>query len=190
VRSETGCRRYDWFFDADRTVPSAGSPYAPKGDALLSGVGPASYQEREDEPELTREGHVAIVPMRVATDYSVAGGPDPRGWDVVAADKKVAASVKDIWVDRSEMMVRYLEVELPSAPDGGPNNSRLLPITMLLLHPGSKSVEVASIKSDQFGHVPSLKAPDKVTLLEEEKIQAFYAGGRLYADAKRAEPIV
>ena len=30
----------------------------------------------------------------------------------------------------------------------------------------------------------------RITLLEEEQICAFYAGGRLYAEPKRARPLV
>jgi photosynthetic reaction center H subunit len=51
-----------------------------------------------------------------------------------------------------------------------------------------KHVEVVSIKSGHFSSVPRLNHPDRVTVLEEERIGAFYAGGRLYADPKRLGP--
>jgi photosynthetic reaction center H subunit len=38
--------------------------------------------------------------------------------------------------------------------------------------------------------VPALKSPDRVTLLEEEKIMAYYGAGTLYATADRQEPLL
>jgi photosynthetic reaction center H subunit len=168
----------------ERIAGTVGAPLQPTGDALLSNIGPASWAERQDTVEKTREGHDQIVPMRVATDYSVDAGPDVRGWNVVAADGKVAGVIKDIWVDRADALIRYLEVDVPET------GRRLLPITMALVHTEPASVEVASIKSAHFASVPTLKEPDRITVLEEEKISAFYAGGRLYADPSRVRPLL
>jgi photosynthetic reaction center H subunit len=170
---------------AERMNGGSGIPLSPIGDPMLSGVGPASFAQRSDTPELTREGHDLIVPMRVANDFAVNAGPDPRGWNVVAADGKVAGVVKDLWVDRADIMVRYAEVEL-----SGGSERRLLPITMLRLLREPKKVEVASVRAEQFAQVPGLKNPDRITLLEEERIQAYYAGGRLYAEPKRLGPVL
>jgi len=177
--------------NADRTSPAAGSALQPKGDPMTSGVGPASYAKRHDKPELTREGHDQIVPMRVAPTFSVMAGPDPRGWDVVATDGKVAGTVKELWVDRADVMVRYVEVALSDAPSGeGETGTRLLPITMLLLNGEKKKVQVHSVRAEHFAKVPSLKNPDQVTVMEEEMISAFYAAGRLYAEPKRLGPAI
>ncbi|MGF1466633.1 MAG: photosynthetic reaction center subunit H [Sandaracinaceae bacterium] len=186
-------------FAAERVAPGSGSAFEPVGEPMLAAVGPGAYAEREDEPELTRQGHIAIVPMRVATDYSIAAGPDPRGWPVVGADGEVAGTVSDVWVDRADMMVRYLEVELAGSGNGSgvdvgvgteEAGTRLVPITMLLAHPVSKKVEVSAVRAEHFASVPTLKAADQVTLLEEEKISAFYAAGRLYASPGRLGPVV
>lgn len=171
-----------------RTSEAAGFPLEPSGDPLLAAMGPASFAQRSDKPELTREGHDLIVPMRVAKDFSFDAGPDPRGWNVVAADGKVAGVVRDLWVDRADVMVRYLEVELPVGE--GPAGRRLLPITSLRILSQPRQVEVASVRSGQFANVPVLKEPDRVTLLEEERICAFYAGGRLYAEPSRLGPVL
>ncbi len=188
--------------NAERASAAAGSPLTPIGDPMLSGVGPAAYAQRDNHPERTRDGKDAIVPMRVASDYSVSAGPDPRGWQVVATDGKVAGTVKDIWVDRADMMVRYLEVELAAkdgegtsedgeAEEGVPEaTTRLLPITMLMLRAEPKKVEVASVRAAHFNSVPTLSQPDRVTVLEEERICAFFAGGRLYAEPKRLGPVI
>lgn len=177
-------------FERDRREVLATGTVAltPTGDPMLSGVGPAAFAMRHDKPELTREGHDLIVPMRVAADFKVNAGPDPRGWNVVAADGKVAGTVKDVWVDRADVLVRYLEVELGEASGG--TGSRLVPITMLRLLSEPKKVEVVSVLASQFGNVPSLKEPDRVTVLEEEKVGAYYAGGRLYAEPKRLGPVL
>jgi photosynthetic reaction center H subunit len=163
-----------------------GWPIEPTGDPMLSGVGAASFAMRADTTEKTREGHDLIVPMRIATGFDVSAGLDPRGWDVVATDGQSAGTVKDLWVDRADVLVRYVEVELLGESVG----TRLLPITMLRLLGDRRQVEVYSIRSDHFPNVPTLKNPDSVTVLEEERICAFYAGGRRYAEPGRLGPIV
>lgn len=169
---------------AERTANFPGAPLQPTGDPMVDAVGPASYAERRNVPELTREGLPMIVPMRVAADYSIdAADTDPRGLKVVAGDGKVAGKVSDVWIDRADVMVRYLEVAL----DGG-DGTRLVPITMLRIKP--THVEVKSIFAAHFPKVPTLSNGSQVTSLEEDKIQAFYAGGRLYAEPKRLGPLV
>lgn len=172
---------------ATRTGGS-GVPLSPTGDPMLACVGPAAYAERADTPELTREGHELIVPMRVATDFSVSAGPDPRGWEVVASDGQVAGVVSDLWVDRADVTVRYIEVELRG--DGLDGERRLLPVPMLRLLGEPKKVQVSAVRARHFASVPALKSPDRVTLLEEERIGAFYAGGRLYAEPTRLGPVL
>lgn len=174
---------------ARRTAAWPGAPLEPTGDAMADGVGPASYAQRADKPDLTAEGHVKIVPLRVASSVTVAEeDPDPRGKDVIGADGRVAGTVSDIWVDRSEMIIRYYEVALPAEGRRKP--------TVVLLPSGFASVDgrgrihVGSILSDQFAGVPKTAAPDRVTLLEEDKIMGYYAGGTLYATPARAEPFI
>jgi len=173
---------------AQRTSQAGGFPSEPIGDPLLSGVGPASFAQRADTPERTREGHDLIVPMRVARDFVFDAGPDPRGWNVIGADGKVAGVVKDLWVDRADVMVRYLEVEIPAGP--GAASRRLLPITSLRISGDARQVQVYALKAGQFANVPVLKQPDRVTVFEEERICAFYAGGRLYAEPQRLGPVL
>ncbi|WP_108659934.1 photosynthetic reaction center subunit H [Acuticoccus kandeliae] len=90
-----------------------GSPLIPTGNPLVDGVGPAAYAPRVDFPERTFEGLDRIVPMRVAHEHYVASEDrDPRGMPVLAADGRLAGTVTDLWVDRSEGVVRYVELEL------------------------------------------------------------------------------
>lgn len=175
---------------AERTAPSAGSPLEPLGDGLLSGMGAAAWAERADEHEQTLDGSDMIVPLRAAPDFQISAGPDPRGFQVVASDGELAGTVEDLWVDRADVMVRYLEVSLAREADGGLTRARLLPIGVLTLDRVKRRVRVNALRAEQFAAVPVLKDRDRITLLEEERISAFYAGGRRYAEPRRVEPLL
>ena len=107
---------------------------------------------------------------------------------VIGCDGKQGGTVKDVWVDRSEYNMRYLEVEV-SDKEGHTRNV-LLPTTLARIWGSKNRIDVKSITSKQFIKVPGLRNPDVVTRLEEDKICAFYAGGHLYATPERAEPLV
>ena len=50
------------------------------GDPMQAGVGPGAYATRADVPDTLADGHIKIVPLRVAKAYGVsANDPDPRG---------------------------------------------------------------------------------------------------------------
>ncbi len=168
--------------------PWPGAPFAPTGDPMRDGVGPASWAQRDHEPDLTLEGAPRIVPMRVAKDFWVEPrDPDPRGMKVIGSDGVVAGTVRDIWVDRSEPQARYLELELSGESESRPV---LLPITLAVVLGRSGLVRVASILSSQFAGVPAIEDANRVTRLEEDRICAYYAGGYLYAEPSRQEPLV
>ena len=159
-----------------------GAPLEPVGDPLLAGVGPGAWAQRADVPDLTYHGEAKIVPLRVATDHEVSvQDVNPIGLPVIGGDGEVAGHVKDLWVDRSETLFRYLEVELPNG------QSVLTPTPFARIR--RKEVEVASILSYQFANVPKLRNPDQITLLEEEKVSAYYGAGTLYATPSRQEPL-
>jgi photosynthetic reaction center H subunit len=161
-----------------------GAPYIPAGNPLLDGVGPGAYALRSDKPDLTMHGQPKIVPMRVANDFSIAkNDPDPRGWPVVGADGVVGGTLRDAWVDRAEMLIRYWEVEVADTGE-----RVLLPYGFTQILDGK--VKVESILGHQFASAPKLASPDQITLLEEEKVMAYYGGGILYADPEREEPLI
>jgi photosynthetic reaction center H subunit len=83
------------------------------------------------------------------------------------------------------MMFRYLEVETTVA---GATRRVLLPMPFARIR--RNMVEVNSIYGHHFAKVPVTRNSDVVTMLEEEKITAFYGGGTLYADPKRSEPLL
>jgi photosynthetic reaction center H subunit len=160
-----------------------GSPLVPEGDPMTAGVGPGSYAARSDTQDMTLEGQPRIVPLRVAGDFAVDGvDRDPRGMPVVGADGKVGGKVVDLWVDRSEMLFRYIELETT----GG--RRVLLPVNFSKTH--RRGVKVRAITGGQFAGVPGTKSPDGVTFLEEEQIMAYYGAGTLYAMPSRQEPLL
>jgi photosynthetic reaction center H subunit len=162
-----------------------GAPYEPVGDPLLAEVGPGSYALRPDVSEKNAEGQPLILPLRVATNFAVpTEGENPIGFSVVGADRKVAGVIKDLWVDRSESILRYYEVKLEN---GG---SVLAPLHFCDVNFQGRSVKVNALLAHQFAKAPKLKSPDSVTMLEEEKISAFYGAGTLYATPERAEPLL
>jgi photosynthetic reaction center H subunit len=160
-----------------------GAPLEPTGDPLLAGVGPGSWADRADVADMTYEGLPKIVPLRAAPGFGVAHQDvDPRGLPVLGDDGVEGGKVVDLWVDRSEMLFRYLELEIA----GG--KRVLLPMNFARVQ--QRRVLVKSILGHQFVNVPATKAAEQVTLLEEEKVMAYYGAGTLYATPSRQEPLL
>jgi photosynthetic reaction center H subunit len=166
-----------------------GAPLHPIGDPMLAAVGPGSYAHRADVPDhMFDSGAPKIVPLRADLEFSLAAeDPDPRGMTVIAGDRKIAGTVADVWIDRAEVVVRYLELEIPTL-DGA--RRVLVPMPAVAIDGRSRHVTIDAILSTQFVNVPTTRNPEQVTLLEEDKIAAYYAGGRLYATPARQEPLI
>jgi photosynthetic reaction center H subunit len=166
-------------------APWPGAPFVPTGNPMLDGVGPAAWANRDDEIEETLDKVPLISPMHAMNDVFVEPrDPDPRGMKVVGADGKVAGTVTELWVDRAEPQVRYLELEVDGA-----GRTALLPMPYARVSRHRGEVRVKSILARQFADVPRIKSPDRVTKLEEDKIMAYYAGGHLYATPARVGPL-
>jgi photosynthetic reaction center H subunit len=160
-----------------------GAPLVPTGNPFLDNVGPGSFARRADVPDEMYGGGPKIVPMRSDADWGVAGqDPDPRGMAVYGADGQSGGKVVDLWVDRSEAVFRYLEVATP----GG--RSVLLPMNFARIT--DRGVHVGAVLGAHFETAPAPRQPDKITLLEEEKVMAYYGAGTLYATADRQEPLL
>ncbi len=164
-----------------RTSENGGFPFAPTGDPMTDGVGPASWAPRRDEPELDGHGHPKLQPMAKVGEFAVAAGRDPRGLPVVGNDQQAAGTVSDMWVDVPEQLVRYLELTLN---DG---STRLVPMTLVRIK--ADKAYVNSIDSGSFTDAPRIAADGRITKLEEEKVSGFYAGGYLYRADKRVSPM-
>ena len=170
-------------------VPSArfpGAPYEPIGNPMLAAMGPGAYANRMDEPDLAFDDQAPkIVPIRAAPAFFLAWeDPAVIGYEVFGLDGVLAGRVVDAWIDRSEVVIRYLEVELADT------KRVLLPMNYLSIDSKRGAIHTGFITGAQFHDVPATKAAETVTVLEEDKIMAYYAGGMLYAKAGRADPLL
>ena len=161
-----------------------GDPLTPNGDPMTAQVGPGAYAMRADVPDMTHHGEVKIVPMRSAPGFFIPSeDKSPVGLPVVGGDGRIAGKISDVWVDRAEIVIRYLEVEI-----AGGTQHVLLP--MNFANVTGRNVQVHAIYASQFAHVPGVKTPGRITFLEEERVMAYYGAGKLYAHPSRAEPLL
>ncbi|MGE0311920.1 MAG: photosynthetic reaction center subunit H [Lautropia sp.] len=164
-----------------------GAPLVPIGDPMQAGVGPGTWTERADAPDLTFDGQPRIVPMRLQPDYRVASeDPDPVGMPVIGADGRQAATIVEVWVDRAESVIRFFELALA----GDPQSRVLLPSGFARLDRKTRAIHVRSLLASQFRGVPARAHADSVTLREEERIMAYYGAGTLYATPARQESLL
>ncbi|MEM9501263.1 MAG: photosynthetic reaction center subunit H [Pseudomonadota bacterium] len=175
---------------AKQAFRAHGAPWVPTGDPMKDGVGPAAYARRQDYPDVTFDGRPRIVPIGDSHDIIIAPqDTDPVGLPVYAADKKLAGTVSDVWVDQSEHIIRYLEITTNS----GKKVLAPMPFVAvqgkgLLFGDLKPLVDIDSIRSDQFDDVPAIATPGQITRFEEDKIMGFYGGGYMYAMPERSEP--
>lgn len=171
---------------ARRTDRFAGAPYAPTGNPLVDGIGPAAYADRAKWPDLDMEGHPRIVPLGAALDYAIERrDPDPRGWPIFGCDGQRAGTVSEAWVDRADRLIRYLAVDLPSA--GG---TVLVPMMMVSVDRRHARIVCDAVTAAQFVDAPRIAAADQITLYEEDRVLGYFGGGYLYATPERQEPFL
>lgn len=166
-----------------------GAPWVPTGDAMVDGMGPAAFANRSKYPDLTFDGRPRIVPIADSHELIVSpNDPQLIGWPVMAADKKIVGKVSDIWVDQAEHIIRYLEVETTSG------KKVLAPMMVAAVQTKGffedkhELVEIDAITADQFERVPELETAGIITRYEEDRVQAYFGGGYMYATPERAEP--
>ena len=171
------------------TDRSAGSPMIPTGDPMVDGVGPAAYVMRSMHPAVLHDdGTPAIVPLRLAHGFNVdTKDPDPRGFNVLDADGVIAGRCVDVWLDKSEMIFRYIEVAV--ATDMG-ERTMLFPVPLIRVDGERRVVTVRTLLAKHFAKAPTLSFRDSITLREEDMVSAYCAGGQLYAKPERAEPFL
>ena len=167
-----------------------GAPLDPIGDPMLAGIGPGSYaQRRADFPDYTFDDNLPkIVPLRSVPEFFLAWeDPNVIGMAVYGDDGVQAGTVSDAWIDRSEVVIRYLEVALLAPKAAG---HVLVPMNFVQIKARQRRIVVKSILGAHFADVPPLKSSDTITFLEEEKIVGYYGGGTLYARPHRLEPLL
>ena len=165
--------------------PWPGSPYAPTGDAMQDGVGPASWASKKDEPLLTWEGHHTLTPLRIRPDWGVVkDDPDPRGMTVLDAAGAPVGTVVDLWLDHDAKILRYLEIGL-SLPDSVPR--AIVPIYYADIYHRLRQVRVAALFAPHFARFPQLREADSITAREEDRVASYCQGGLMYAKPSRSE---
>jgi len=173
-------------YSAEKTEPWPGAPIAPKGDPMLAGVGPGAYNLRPDKPYNALNGEDLVQPLRKAKHFRLSPeGGNPIGLTVVGGDNNVAGKIKDVWVDISEAVLRYYEVELA---DGA--GYIIVPVYFADVSFSKRRVVVKALLAEQFAKAPRLANPDRITMLEEDKLSAYVAAGTLYSTAERVEPFI
>lgn len=163
-----------------------GAPLVPTGNPLIDGIGPAGYAERRREPDLDMEGHPRIVPLSRDASFAIsARDPGLIGWPVVGLDHQVAGTIEDLWIDRADRLVRYLQVRL----DTGVGHV-LAPMMMAKVDRRRRRVMIDALTAAQFADAPVPEGDGVITFYEEERVQAYFGGGYLYATPARAEPLI
>ncbi|RUP00565.1 PRC-barrel domain-containing protein [Hyphomicrobium sp.] len=210
VLAPRGAERREPEIRAEPIAPWPGAPLEPTGDPMSSFAGPGAYALRADVPDVALDGLPRIVPLRVAsterpvhhdlprvetadgeasTEYKHfeldPNDPDPRGMEIIGADGLSGGIVADVWIDISEVIIRYLEIQ----PKGGSRNV-LVPITFTRIDGRKGAVYVNAVLSTQFLNAPTTRDPQKVTLREEDRICGYYGGGLLYATPRRREALL
>jgi photosynthetic reaction center H subunit len=163
-----------------------GSAQVPTGDPMQTGVGAASYALRADSPDITWDGAEAkIVPLRAAPGWTIAeGDPEIRGRAVFGIDGKVAGTVVDLWVDKSDVLLRYIEVEVV-----GSGKRVLIPLGVVRWR-GEGPVKVDTATGAQIAAAPTIAQAERVTLREEDRISGYFGGGELHCEPHRVEPLL
>jgi photosynthetic reaction center H subunit len=180
---------------AVQAFAAGGAPWVPTGNAMKDGMGPAAFANRAKYPDLTFDGRPRIVPLADSHELIIApNDPQLIGWPVMAADKQIVGKVSDIWVDQSEHIIRYLEVETTSgrkvlAPMGVVvvHGKSLLGAILPTIEDVNEMVEIDAITAAQFDDVPALENARTVTRYEEDRIQGYFGGGYMYATPERSE---
>lgn len=167
--------------------PFSGAPLRPTGNPLTDGLGPAAWAERQHVPDLDMEGHARIVPLSTIDALWIDGkDADPRGMDMVALDNVVVGKITDIWVDRAERIIRYLEV----AVAGAEARHVLVPMAMSVVQRRRNRVVCDALNAAQYAGAPGVPSGNVITFYEEERAQAYFGGGYLYATRERQEPVL
>jgi photosynthetic reaction center H subunit len=170
-----------------RTAPWSGSPIEPTGNPLTAGIGPGAYANRADRPDMTSHGTVRIAPLRASPEFFIDKQDiELRGLPLLGTDGVQAGIIADIWIDRAEYMVRYLEIALNDTKAA----NILVPMTMCVVQKAARSVRLDAVLGSQVAGAPVLANDNQITLLEEEKIVGYFGAGYLYATPERSESLI
>ena len=184
VTAEDG-RRERVDIPAKPSFGAHGAPFVPTGDPLIDGLGAAAWAERKPIPDITHDGRARIVPLHLEDHIAIAArDPNPIGMMVIGADKQPVGEVTEVWIDRAEHVIRYLQI----ATEAG--KTVLVPMAMSVVKKGKGVIVIDALNAAQFAGAPAPAASDRITFYEEERIVAYFGGGYLYATPARQEPLL
>jgi len=159
-----------------------GSPLRPTGNPLDSGMGPGAYADRAKVPDLDLEGHPRIVPLANAHGMRLdTRDRNPIGMSMVGADGVSAGPVTEVWVDRADRLIRYLQVD---------TGAKQVLVPMMMSKIGRGKVVCDALNGAQFAGAPAAPIDGTITLYDEERAQAYVGAGYLYATPERQEPLI
>ena len=150
---------------------------------MLDGVGPAAWADRARVPDLDMHGKPRLAPLASTDLWLESRDPDPRGMSVLGADGAVAGTCTEVWVDRAERMIRYLAVDTGT-------RSVIMPMMVAVTNRAARTIDCSAILASQFADAPTIDGADVITLYEEERVQAYFGGGYLYATPARQESLI
>jgi uncharacterized protein (TIGR02271 family) len=109
-----------------------------------------------DRDRNTPDGTPRVAALSDLGDFQVAEGyPDPRGWDVVAADGRTVGKVHDLIVDTGQMRTRYLDLDLDGdALKAGDDRDVLVPVGLATLADDDDRVLLGSLTAAQLATMP------------------------------------
>lgn len=134
---------------------------------------------RTERPRMSGVGEFVtgrLAPLAELEDYRIAGDdPDPRGWEVVAADGLRAGRVAELIVDTDAGKVRYLDVRLTAARFRGVDGSRnrLIPIGYVRLDEEEGRVIVDALGAAGLERLPAFTGMPIDRSFEERLHEAF-----------------
>ena len=137
---------------------------------------------RRTAHSMTKHGWCRCGSRRII--FSTRKVPTRSRWKSLAPTASVGGVVSDLWIDRGEVVIRYLEVTLAAGA------AVLVPMPLAQVDARRRRVVVRSVLGAQFAYAPMLANPDQVTLREEDQIAAYFASGNLYAEPRRVEPLL
>lgn len=128
-----------------------------------------------------------VVPLDDLDDFRVAGDdPDPRGWEVVAADGRRIGEVDDLLVDTGAMKVRYLDVGVDDGVGAEADRHVLVPIGYARIDRDHDRVIVDGLSSAALHAIPSYRH-GPITRSFETDVRDSYRRGRTQPGADGAE---
>lgn len=122
------------------------------------------YRESDFARNMERERNAALIKLRELEGYTVADDdPDVRGWKVISKNGNEVGVIDELIVDRNEMKVRYLDIDLnDNFLDDGRDRHLLLPIGVAEIDEYDDMVFVPGIDRSLVSKIPAFTG-DQVT---------------------------